>query len=508
MVSPAEQALGDRTVTLFRMPDWYSRLFSADLLERFGFYGLQAVLVLYAAAPVSTGGLALGADAAALFGAWIAFTYMLSLAGGWLGDRVLGARRAMLTGCALSAAGFAALSAGLPAAAGLGLLAIGNAVFKPNHQAMVNLMFGDGRGRESGISLMFVATQVSSLLAPLACGWLGERVSWSAAFLACAAAMVLAGARIATAANRFGPIGLAPRAGLAPAERARLLRRTGLVLGVAAVATVCAALAGVLSVRTLVSAAAVLLLVATVTGFRSLHRNPELTGADRRRLTAFLTVFCGAALFWMIFAYSGSLLTLFARDHVRRDFAGFLVPASWMQSVIPLFTLLFAPLIARLLPRLGRRHNVAVKFAIGLCLIGAGFLTMAIAAGQTGGGAKVSPLWLVGAYLVSALGELVIAAVSIAATADVLPRTFTARMLGLYWLFAGLGSAIGAALLRLLQLIPEQYYYLGLGTVSVLTGLLFLRSRRRLTAALRHDPGEHEVPRPSEPPTASRTLQD
>ncbi|MFC3509372.1 peptide MFS transporter [Amycolatopsis halotolerans] len=501
MAAPAgsEADPGDRPVTLFAMPAWYSRLFTADLLERFGFYGLQAVLVLYAAAPASTGGLALGVDAAALFGAWIAFTYLLSLAGGWIGDRVLGARRAMLTGCALSAAGFVALGAGLPAAAGLGLLAVGNAVFKPNHQALVNLLFGNGRGRESGISLMFVATQVSSLLAPLACGWLGERVSWSAAFLCCAAAMLLTGVRVATAASQFGSAGLAPRTGLSAEERGRVLRRTALVVVAAAVATTAAAIAGVLTVRTLVSAAGVLLLVTTVAGFRSLRRNPELAEADRKRLSAFLAVLCGAALFWMVFAYSGSLLTLFARDHVRREFAGFLVPASWLQSVIPLCTLLFAPVIARLLPRLGRRNNVPVKFAIGLCLIGSGFLTMAVAAGQTGGGAKVSPLWLVAAYLVSALGELVIAAVSIAATADVLPRSFTARMLGLYWLFAGLGSAIGAILLRLLQLIPELWYYLGLGAASVLAGLLFTVFRGRLTAALRRDPAGHDAPRAAAP---------
>ncbi|MCW2880325.1 MAG: Dipeptide/tripeptide permease-like protein [Sphaerisporangium sp.] len=480
----------DGVVSLRAMPPWYVTLFATDTLERFGFYGMQAILVLYAAAPRSQGGLGLSAaDAAALFGAWIALMFTLSLAGGWSGDRLLGQRPALLAGCVFSGLGYLllALPSGAMTAVGLCVLAVGGGLYKPNHQAMINLMFGGSKGRESGISLMYVGIQVSALLAPLVTAFLGERVSWHLGFAVPAVAMLAAGAVFASTSAQFLGVGARPARPLAPRERRVLLSWTSVAGAVVAGLLVAMALAGALNPTTAIALAGVLSVVAAPAGYLMLYRNPELGVSDRRRLRAFIAVLLGSTLFWMIIAHAASLLNLFARDHVDLGVFGFTVPAGWLQAATPLFILVFAPMIASVLPRIGGRRHVPVKFATGLLLVGGGFLVMSVAAGFAAGGTKVSPFWLIVVYLTHACGEVVVAAVSISALADVLPRPFMGRVVGVYWLFAALGGGLGSGVVRLSQVVPETAYYLGLGLVAVLAGLSFLLWRVALSRALATD---------------------
>lgn len=489
-----------------RTGPWYTTLFLVDTLERFGFYGMQAILVLYAAAPAEQGGLGLSAgDAASLFGAWIAVQFMLSLPGGWIGDRMLGQRRTLLLGAATTAVGYAVLAApvgGWGATAGLIVLAVGGGLYKPNHQALLNLKFGDSAGREAGISLIYVGIQISALLAPLVSGYLGERVDWHLGFAAPALAMVVCAVRVATAAAQLDGVGERPVRELAPVERRRVGRATAMVLGAVLVVLGAMALAGVLSATSAIALAGLLTIVVPVLAFRHLYRNPGLGTGDRRRLRAFLPVFLGATLFWMIIAHAASLLNLFARDNVDRSVMGFEVPASWLQSATPLFILLLAPVVAAYLPRIGGRHNVAVKFGLGLGLAGGSFLFMGVAAAVASDGVLISPLWLLVVYLAHAVGEVVIAAVSISAAAEVLPRTFMARMLGLLWLFAALGGGIGSGVVRLVEVMPEHIYYLGLGGFVAACGLAFWLMRGRLTRALRADDSDEQ---PGSRPAPART---
>ncbi|MGW4799602.1 peptide MFS transporter [Nonomuraea sp. NPDC004297] len=477
----------DRAISLRAMPRWYLTLFTSDALERFGFYGLQAILVLYAAAPAARGGLGLPiTDAATLFGAWIGFMFMLSIAGGWLGDRVLGNRRALLAGCVTGMAGylFLAVPAGWGAVIGLPLVAIGGAVYKPNHQAMINLMFGGSRGREAGISLMYVATQVSALAAPLLVGYLGERVSWSLAFGVAALVMMATAVQIAVSAGQFGEVGNRPVRPLTSGERTSVARRGGLGAALVVVALIALGLAGLLSVSLAIVLVGVFSVIVPIVCYTVVYRNPGLGPDDRRRLRSFLAVFLGSTLFWMIIAHAASLLNLFARDHVDRVVFGMEIPASWLQAATPLFILALAPLIAVGLPALAGRHHVPVKLAIGLILVGGGFLLMSLTTVFAASGEKVSPLWLVVVYLTHACGEVIVAAVIISAAADVLPPGFMGRTLGLMWLFAGLGGGLGSGVVRLAEVVPEPLYYLGLGSVAAACGLAFALGRRALVNGL------------------------
>jgi POT family proton-dependent oligopeptide transporter len=483
---PAVPAGANDIVSLRRMPGWFGVLFATDTLERFGFYGMQATLVLYASAPVARGGLSLATgDAAALFGAWISVMFLLSLPGGWLGDRVLGQRRALLAGCLVSAVGYLCLAvpSGWGAVLGLSALAVGGGLFKPNHQAMINLMFGDRRGRESGISLMYVGVQLSAVAAPLVTGYLGERVSWNLGFAVCAAPMALTAGLLAVTAGQFRGIGSRASRPLTAVERAKAARLAGAVLAVLAVLVLVLWLAGELSATAAIVAASVLSVLLPAAGYAAQDRNPALGSEDRRRLKGYLVVLLGATLFWMIIAHAASLLNLFARDHTDLTVAGFVVPASWLQATTPVVILVLAPLVAAVMPRWGGPHQLAAKFAAGLLLVGGGFLVMAVAA-NTANDVRISPLWLVAVYLMHACGEVVVVAVTVSAAAEVLPRQFMGRVLGMLWLFAALGGGLGSVLVRLSEVVPEPAYYAALGGAAALTGLGFLAGRRALARAL------------------------
>ncbi|RSD20301.1 MFS transporter [Amycolatopsis eburnea] len=466
------------------MPRWYTTLFVTDTLERFGFYGMQAILVLYAAAPLERGGLGLRpADAAALFGAWISVMFLLSLPGGWIGDRLLGQWRALLCGCVLSGAGYLALAAptGWATAAGLVLLAAGGGLFKPNHQALINLMFDGRRGRESGISLMYVGVQVSALAAPLVTGYLGEKVSWHLGFSVASAAVLATALLLVFSVRQFGGTGLRPGRPATAAERTRALRGAGLVLGAAVVLVVVLAVTGRLSATAAIMVASVLSIALPVAGYATLYRNPGLTASGRRRLRGYLAVCLGATLFWIIIAHSASLLTLFARDHTDLAVFGLAIPASWLQAATPAFILLLAPVVAAVLPNAG---GVGVKLGAGLLMVGAGFLVMAVGSSFAADGERVSLAWLALVYLLHAAGEVIIAAVAISSAADVLGPAFVGRVIGLLWLFAALGGGLGSMLVRLSAAVSEPVYYAALGGAAVVAGAVFLVTRRTLGAAL------------------------
>lgn len=477
----------DVAVSLRRMPRWYTTLFLTDTFERFGYYGMQAILVLYAAAPVTRGGLGLPmADAASLFGVWLGVMFLLSLPGGWAGDRLLGQQRALLVGCVLSAAGYLCLAVpvGWMTVVGLCVLAAGGGLFKPNHQALINLMFTGRKGRESGISLMYVGVQGSALAAPLVTGYLGERINWNLGFSIASIPLFATAVLLARSAAQFQGVGSRPQRPATPAQRRVALRSTALIAAAVVTGVLVLAVSGLLRATLLIVLSTFLSVTVPVVGYAALYRNPALDAGRRRRLRGYLAVCLGATLFWIIVAHAASLLTLFARDHTDLQMFGLPIPASWLQAATPVFILMLAPVVASVLPAIGGPNGVAVKLGIGLLMAGGAFLVMCPAAALAAGGARISPLWLVLVYLMHACGELVIPAVVIASAADVLGEQFMGRVIGLLWLFAALGGGLGSMLARLSTVVSEPVYYLGLGGAAALAGLVFLLYRRPLGRAL------------------------
>ncbi|MFJ4843227.1 hypothetical protein [Streptomyces sp. NPDC088746] len=207
---------------------------------------------------------------------------------------------------------------------------------------------------------------------------------------------------------------------------------------------------------------------------RTLSRRTSMGG---KQLSAFTVVMGASAAFWMIFAQSGSVLSLFAERHTDRVVLGFDVPASWMQSVHPLFVLLLAPFVTRL------RGGVTTKVAGALGVAGLSFVVMAGAA-LLAQEHRVSVAWLIAVYLLYSLGEIVLAPAGLALSAAVAPPGFTNRFLALNGMFAAVGVVLGGQLYRLTAVLPLPAYFLLMGTAVLTIGVALAAVARRLRPAL------------------------
>ncbi|GII80962.1 peptide transporter [Sphaerisporangium rufum] len=448
-----------------RYPRWFATLFLTDMWERFSFYGMQAILVLYAVTPESRGGLGLPAPtAAALFGAYMATVFLLAQPGGWLGDRVLGERRAVMYGGCLITAGHVCMA--LPPAgaayAGLALIALGTGLLKPSLSALLSRFYTEPARREAAFSVFYMSIQVSAVLAPLVTGFLGEYVSWHAGFAAAAVGMAFGVVQFAAGTRHFEGHGDRPARPASGAELSRVARRAGAAAAVAAVLLAADVVAGTFSIEHVLMALGLVSLVAPPLFLRALRRHPALGPADRRRLGAATWLLLCSALFWMVVSQAGSLLNLFAHERIDRTFLGFTVPAGWLQSTTPLIILVVAPAFAWLWLRLGDRFGVRRKFVLGLLMAGASFMVM-FGAGTAADGERASILWLLAVYFLQACGEIALGPVGISAVADAAPPAFRVRMMGLYWLFVAFGASLGSIVVRLSAALPQPVYYLLVG---------------------------------------------
>ncbi|MBM0227592.1 peptide MFS transporter [Micromonospora sp. ATA51] len=466
------------------LPRWFVTLFLTDMWERFSFYGMQAILFLYAVAPRADGGLGLGVGTAtALFGLYMAMVFLAAVPGAWIGDRLLGARRATLYGGLVIAAGHTCMA--LPGAwsiwAGLGLLIAGTGLLKPNMGVLLSDFYGNGEvtRREAAFSIFYMSIQVSALIAPVVTGFLGETVDWHLGFAAAAVGMYAGVLQFALGRRHFGQVGAHPAHPIGAAARRRLFRRTGYVVAVVAALLGADALAGTLRVEHALIPLGLTVLGVPVVLFRRLLRHPAISPVERLRVYGFIRLFLSSAVFWMIFTQSGSVLSQFARESVDREVFGFLVPASWFQSLHPLFILAVAPLAAWLWVRLGDRLGVPVKFALGLGLVAASYLVMAVVA-VPAAEAPVSPVWLLLVFLLQAAGELALAPVGISAAGTAAPAFYRSQMMGLWWLSAAVGAAVGGRIGQLAPSLPQPPYYTALAVVALAAGLVLVARRVRI----------------------------
>ncbi|MER6471571.1 peptide MFS transporter [Streptomyces collinus] len=450
-------------------------LLGVDLWERFSFFGMAAILVLYLTAAPADGGLGMSQQTAtALFATYMSLNFMAGLPGGWLADRVLGARRAVMAGGALIACGHAVLAVTAAPAlyAGLALVVVGTGLVKPSLAAMVSAVSGSAK-REDAFSRFYTCIQVAALLAPVVTGFLAEKVTWHLGFAAAAFGMAAGLVQFRIGLRVLDGIGSAPTRPLTRAEARTAARRAAAVVLVGAVATT----AVVLGILPLLAVLALLGLATVCLPFLYLRALGRRSAVERHRLSAFTAVMAASAAFWMIFAQSGSVLSLFAAHHTDRDVLGFTVPASWLQSVHPLFILLLAPFVRRL------RTTTITKFAGALTAAGLSFCVMAVAAWLARAG-DVSVAWLIVVYLLYSLGEIVLAPVGLALAAAVAPTGYINRFLALNGMFAAVGVVLGGQFYRLTAVLPLPAYFLLLAVIALATGAAVAAATRRLSPHL------------------------
>jgi POT family proton-dependent oligopeptide transporter len=480
----------------FGHPRGLSTLFFTEMWERFSYYGMRALLILFMTAPIAAGGLGFETSVAgAVYGLYTSMVYMTSLPGGWIADRLIGQRRAVLYGGILIACGH--FSMAFPAIStfyvGLALIVVGTGLLKGNVGVIVGRLYGanDNR-RDAGFSIFYMGINLGAFIAPLVCGYLGQRVNWHIGFGAAGVGMVFGLVQYVLGARFLGDAGLHPAPAESPEADARLKQRVR-VWGGGALVVIAAVGAGLLTgtlpitARQIADAAGYLLLVITVVFFGWMFFAADWTPAERKRLYAIGALFVAAALFWSEFEQAGSTLNLFADRATRSSVLGWEFPTSYFQSLQPLFIISFAPVFAWLWVRLAHREpSSPAKFGIGLLFVGAGFALLIVAARLSANGVKVAPYWLVVTYLLHTFGELSLSPVGMSATTKLAPTRVAGLMMGAWYLAISVGNFIGGRLASLYGSMPLPNLFGAIAAVGLGAGLVMLA----LTAPIKRLMGE------------------
>jgi POT family proton-dependent oligopeptide transporter len=470
----------------FGHPRGLSTLFFTEMWERFSYYGMRALLILFMTAPVATGGLGFDtAVAGAVYGLYTSMVYMSTLPGGWLADRVIGQRRAVLYGGILIASGH--FSMAFPSLAtfylGLFLIVIGTGLLKGNVSVIVGQLYGprDAR-RDAGFSIFYMGINLGAFIAPLICGYLGQRVNWHAGF-ACAGFGMLIGIVQYTLGSKYlGDAGVHPATAGSPAAAAAARRQSlvwGLVILAAAVVVGGGAYTGLLPITAtqIADGAGYMLLAVCVVFFGWLFFAPDWTPEERKRLYVIGAFFLAAALFWSLFEQAGSTLNLFADRDTRTTVFGWSYPSSWFQSMNSLFVWAFAPVFAWLWIWLGRRRmepSTPIKFSLGLLSVGAGFAVLIVAARLAEGGTQVSPAWLTVVYLLHTFGELCLSPVGLSAMTKLAPARIAGLMMGVWFLATSVGNFIAGRLAGFYESMPLPALFTNVALFGIVAGLILL----------------------------------
>lgn len=408
-----------RTSPFSGHPQGLSTLFFTEMWERFSYYGMRAILALYMVAPVAEGGLGFSTEKTGeIYGTYTMLVYMMSIPGGFIADRFLGARLSVLVGGVIIALGHFTLAFkeiwffyG-----GLLLIVLGTGLLKPNISSMLGLLYkqGDIR-RDAGFSIFYMGINIGAALAPIVCGYLAQgkefksmlkqwglnpETSWHWGFAAAGVGMTFGLIHYWMQRKPLQKVGSRrhkPQASEGDGSQ------------------------------------------------QSLSKEP-LTKEEWKRLGAIAILFFFTMMFWAVYEQGGTSLNLFADKLVDNKIFGWEYPSSWLQSLQAVYVIAFAPLLSMLWIRLGdKQPSAPAKFAFGLFLLGLGIVLMVPASVLAAQG-KISPMWLVVVYLLEVLGELCLSPVGLSTVTKLAPLRFVGITMGVWFLAASMGNKIAGYL--------------------------------------------------------------
>ncbi len=495
--------------TIFGHPKGLMTLFFTEMWERFSYYGMRALLILFMTTAVFEGGL--GFDdktSGAIYGLYTMGVYLLALPGGWLADRLFGLKQSVWYGGIIIALGHFTMA--LPGVVklfsssevekvalstfdtnsfflGLILIVLGTGLLKPNISSIVGQLYPAGSSkRDAGFSIFYMGINIGGFIAPIICGTLAT-YDWHLGFGVAGLGMVFGLIQYRLTSNTLVGLGDKPLF-LSEAEKSgnkKLKINTSIILAVLAV-VVAILFTGVVPIDVSAIAGASGTVIAIVAfGFLGyVMAFGGLDKADRNKVGVIAILFLFSAMFWSGFEQAGSTLNLFGERFTDRMVLGWEIPASYFQSINSLFIIIFAPFFGALWVWLGRRNlepSSPLKFTFGLILLGVGFLIMYFAAKIAASGDLAAPTWLIMTYMIHTFGELSLSPVGLSLVTKLAPKNYGGQMMGIWFLsvalgnlFAGLiaGEASGGSEEALAQM-PDQYMLI-VYTVMGSAILLFL----------------------------------
>ena len=492
---------GASTRTFFGHPVGLSTLFFTEMWERFSYYGIRPLLVLFMTAALAQKGFGFERDtASSIVGIYAASVYLASLPGGWIADRWLGLRRSIWYGGILIALGHISIALSIVFAhsaffIGLIFIVLGTGLLKPNISAIVGDLYPEGGSRrDAGFSIFYMGINIGALVAPLITGVLGEKVGWHLGFGAAGVGMLIGLITYRLRADKtLGDIGVVP-ASTDPAEHRRVKMWALSGVGVI-VLLVILTMTGMLHINPVSMAEKMSLVMLTLAllYFIYLFVGGGLTTEEKKRVVVIILLFFFATIFWAAFEQAPTSLNLFARDYTDRVVFGWEMPTLWLQAANSVFVIALAPVFAIVWIALGKRGkdpSSVAKFAWGLFFAGLGFVVMWKAANivlANGGNIRVSPWWLVWSYFFQTIGELSLSPVGLSSMTKLAPSRFKGQMMGVWFMATAIGNLIAGLVggkvdpekLPQMPLLFRQTS-LSLFIAAVVCGLLVFAVRRMM----------------------------
>lgn len=446
----------DSDKTFFGHPRGLATLFFTEMWERFSYYGMRALLLLFMVGSAEKGGMGLDdKTGGAIYGLYTMLVYLLALPGGWLADRYFGLRKSIFYGGCIIALGHFCLALPYTASFFLGLLFIvmGTGLLKPNISSMVGELYpaGDQVRRDNGFSIFFMGINIGALIAPLICGYLGQKINWHYGFAAAGIGMTVGLIQFKLTEKYLGTAGLEP-ARLQDKTKDELREkniRNGLwITGAVLTVFVILLLTEVVAINPIIIAqsSAYIIVSSVILYFMYTLLVEKLDSSEKKKVMAISIVFFITAIFYAGYEGQGSTLNLFADRYTDMGIGNvFTMPASWMQSVPALCVLLFVPVFAWLWMWLAKRKlnpTTPIKLALGLFFMGLGYVVMIGASFIVINGDQPLPTWLFLTYMLHTFGEICLYPIGLSAITKLSPQRLVGRMMGVFFMALALGNLI------------------------------------------------------------------
>ncbi|GAK30072.1 dipeptide/tripeptide permease [Weissella oryzae SG25] len=457
-------------------PRALSTLFMTEMWERFSYYGMRAILLFYMWHLISIGDLHISrTTAASVMAIYASMVYLSGAVGGYIADRILGARRTVFWGGVLIMLGHIALALPFGASAlfsSIGLIIIGTGLLKPNVSSLVGTLYKpNDSSRDAGFSIFVFGINLGAFIAPLLVGATQRAAGYHLAFGLAAIGMFFGLLQYHFGGKRLGEDTNYPGDPIQAEEIKPLILKivASLVLFGLVVALMFAM--GWNDVASFIRLLTIIAVIIPVSYFVTMITSRKITKAERSHVWAYLPLFLAAVLFWAIEEQGSIVLATFAAERVDTSW----FPAAWFQSLNPLFIMLYTPFFAWLWTKWRKNQpSSPTKFAVGLMFAGASFLLMALPGTLFGTATRVSPLWLVGSWALVIIGEMLISPVGLSVTTKLAPKAFMSQMMSMWFLSAAAGSALNAELVTLYNPANEVQYFFWFGTASVALGIVLV----------------------------------
>ncbi len=482
-------------VTNKKHPVGLYTLFATEFWERFSYYGMRALLVLYLTASFTDGGFGMDrAGALEIYGIFTGLVYLTPILGGILADKFLGQRKAIFIGGVVMAIGQFTLAASVSydvtgdmamrqflLYAGLGLLIVGNGFFKPNISTIVGGLYDTNDPRkDSAFTIFYMGINLGATLAPFVAGGLGQRVGWHYGYMSAGIGMMLGLVWFYVRRLTLDQVGLPPNR---PAGRTSLVFEDLVSIITYSVASVLLVF-GIVKLIDIVSPGtlSIVKLTAAVAGaiyLVSIIWNGTKGKAEWSRVFVIFILAVFNVVFWSGFEQAGGTFNLFAEQNTNRMVLGWDVPSSWFQALNPVFIVILGSLFSMMwlsLAGIGKNPKTPYKFSIGLLLLGIGFLIMIGATTSAEGGVLVSPLWLIAVYFFHTAGELCLSPVGLSMITKLSPQKIVSAMMGLWMGSIALGNYLAATLEAILEKFDFSLYPFLATEALVASAILLLLS--------------------------------